>query len=265
MSNGKDLLGLRKALFLPKTPLQAKPYQPPLHTWEDYKKWVNQEVRKGRKLWYRGHSDATWPLKTTFHRIAEKTSTKMHDYLDLISTDVLYEVSSRLNQTFNLNNAYEFGSYLALLQNHGFPTPLLDWSTSPYVAMYFALRGCTDSEPKCGKVRVFVFDVDLWGKEYLQPRDLRSNGYFVSILRPFAKYNPRQITQNTVYTATNVPDIQTYLYMAKKSDPHVSFFTFSSGIKNDVIRELDSMGINEMTLFPDFDGLCRTMKERYFG
>ncbi|WP_217995352.1 hypothetical protein [Vibrio halioticoli] len=31
-----------------------------------------------------------------------------------------------------------------------------------------------------------------------------------------------------------------------------------------VMRELNSMGINDMTLFPDFDGLCQHLKEVHF-
>ena len=33
------------------------------------------------------------------------------------------------------------GSYMAYLRHHGFPSPFLDWTRSPYVAAFFAFRG----------------------------------------------------------------------------------------------------------------------------
>lgn len=35
--------------------------------------------------------------------------------------------------------------------------------------------------------------------------------------------------------------------------------------KPNVLRELNLMGINEMTLFPSIDGICRSLKSQFFS
>lgn len=236
----------------------------PTHSWEQYKKWVIERAQEGKHYWYRGQSDAAWTLKTTFHREADKTGMTMDQYLAFIEGELHYQISSRLNERIRIEDPYEFASYVALLRNHGFPTPILDWSISPYVAAYFAYKECSISKPDCKLVRIYVFDCDLWMQMYQQPSDLKDPKPYVSTLRPYAKHNPRQVTQNTVYTVTNVSDMQAHIIACKKTIDFLYRFDLPSDIKNDVMHELDLMGINEMTLFPDLDGLCREMKQKAF-
>lgn len=238
---------------------------PVLHTWSQYKEWVANEAHKGKNYWYRGQSDATWVLKTTFHRLADKNGMTMLQYLNLVETELHYQVSSRLNETINLKDEFAFGSYLALLRNHGFPSPLLDWTISPYVAAYFAFRESNNFNPICRRIRIYVFDFKLWQDTYAQPKDLKATEPYVSVVRPHAKYNPRQLAQNTVYTVTNVSDMGGHIDGNKKTQSFLYFFELSADLKNNIIKELDLMGINEMTLFPDLDGLCREINKKYFN
>ncbi len=45
--------------------------------------------------------------------------------------------------------------YLAFLRHHGFPSPLMDWTRSPYIAAFFAFRH--SPEPAEGKVSVYAY------------------------------------------------------------------------------------------------------------
>ncbi len=242
----------------------AKANDNPLETWQQFKSHVESTTRANKSYWYRGQVDATWGLKTTFHREADRTGMTLPSYLSLIEGELHYQLCSRLNERLRTEDPFEFASYLALLRNHGFPTPMLDWTLSPYIGAFFAFRECVMSKPACGRVRIFAFDGDAWVKTYQQSKDLRLQTPHVSVIRPYAKYNPRQLAQNTVYTVTNISDVTAHLLKHKKTEDFIYSVDLPTDIWKDVMRELDLMGINEMTMFPDMDGLCREMKKKYF-
>src|SRR5690606_30650768 len=51
--------------------------------------------------------------------------------------------------------------FLAILQHHGFPTPLLDWTCDPFVAAYFACRE-DNNVFKNKDVAIFFFKMNEW-------------------------------------------------------------------------------------------------------
>ena len=86
------------------------------------------------------------------------------------------------------------------------------------------------------------------------------------MIRTHARYNPRMIAQRGVYTVTNINDMEQHLLdngnTARKSFLYIATLPVSE--RNKVMRDLDLMSINEMTLFPGLDGVCRSLKEQYF-
>jgi len=111
---------------------------------------------------YRGQARSSWTLQTTLER-AGKSDLHLNDYIRYIAR-VKPAIEALTSQKFQfawgneqeeqtrfmlsrvklLQGQYEFMVYL---RHHGFPTPLLDWSRSLYVALYFALCDATEAEP----------------------------------------------------------------------------------------------------------------------
>jgi len=237
--------------------------------WQDYKEMVGDVVKRNKSYYYRGQIDCKWILQTSFHRIIErkKISMSLIDYLDRVLPVLGYHISAIRNEIINLDNPTEFGAFLALLRHHRFPTPLLDWTLSPYIAAYFALRDIDDSNPRYDCVKIHVFDFTEWRTSYDQPLNLRAPGNFVSIFTPYAKFNPRLISQQCAYTVTNVSNMTSYILQCEKKAKKDFLHSYELSVKErtQIMRELNLMGINDMTLFPGVDGICNTAQEWFFS
>ncbi len=237
-------------------------------TWDKYKNWVSDLVKLKGSYYCRGHADERWKLQTSFHREAGRNGTSLPQYLDAILPEVHYHISAVRNEIIDLRKEEEFAAFLALIQHHGFPTPLLDWTLSPYVAAYFAFKEVNDRCPSSDNAKIYIFDYTEWTRIFQQPRDLTNIiTPYVSVIRPYARFNKRIIAQQGAFTITNVDDVEAYLF-SKSSDANKTFlYTALISVKEKpyIMRELNLMGINEMTLFPGVGGICRALKSQFYS
>ncbi len=238
-------------------------------TWADYKKWVADLVKNNHTYFFRGQQDLTWKLETTFQRYAAKNGITWRDYFDKILPDVDYSSAAFGYRIDNHNNERDLGGFLAKLQHHGFPTPLLDWTMSPYIAAYFALK---DIDPRKvdanGNVKIYIFDFQLWRTSYMQVSFLKAENYpFLSEFKPAYVDKQRLVSQMAVTTVTNVPDVELYLDNIKNTTGKTFLYYALLPIKERrvIMNELNLMGINSATMFPDFDGMCMSLKEKHFN
>lgn len=148
------------------------------------------------------------------------------------------------------------------------PTPLLDWTLSPFIGAYFAFREVPDQSSLSDNVKIYIFDYLEWAKTFKQPLDLRDMAIkYVSILRPHVKINPRIIPQQGAFTVTNVDDMDQYINQRSTETKKQFLYEIRLSVKEKpyILRELNLMGINEMTMFPSIDGICRALKTQVFS
>ena len=100
--------------------------------------------------------------------------------------------------------AYE---YMVYLRHYGFPSPLLDWSMSPYVAAYFSFRELNKAE----NVSIFAF-IEDYGFDVSHPAN--SN---VIRLGPYIRSPKRHFLQQSDYTiCTKRENGTTFMSVMKK-------------------------------------------------
>jgi len=231
--------------------------------WEAYKQYV--AGLESRRFLFRGQNKQL-RLRTSFHRAGRA------DLARFLNEDIpaLHRhLSATTKHVFNLKDSDENGAFYNLAQHHGYPTPLLDWSYSPYVAAFFAYRRISNEKAAFAgptdKVRIFVFDPAEWKENWSQVFQLVTAGLHVSVLEFVAVENERMIPQQAASILTNVDDIEAYV-MSKELGGKKYLWAIDLPVREhrDVVRELGYMGITAGSLFPGLDGACEELAERNF-
>jgi hypothetical protein len=235
-------------------------------------------------LLFRGLSDSTWSLSTTLERRSGGRNFSFKDYYRLISRirpeietesglrwDVpsFEEISSwagTYDQAHIINEmpAYE---YLAHLRHNGFPSPLLDWSRSPYVAAYFAFSGASSTDAAA----IYV---------YLErPKGRKVGGSGIPAIRTLGQYvrtHRRHFRQQSAYTVcANYQQsdlVNSYMWHFVS---HQTVFDWQptaqdllwkivvpSSERSKVLMLLDEFNLNAYSLFGSEESLMATLAYR---
>lgn len=143
---------------------------------------------------------------------------------------------------------------LAFAQHYGLATRLLDWTTNPLVALYFAveIQGNTDAAVFCHLPWLIIdqkdsaidrkFDrVVLLKPRPFDRRIAAQSGVFTFHLHPETALTPMEPNEEIRKAAPEGLDLVAIRIPAE--------------LKPSFLRQLNAIGINRKTLFPDLEGL----------
>ena len=258
-------------------------------TWEEFLGGL-KEIRNERTsstdyvqdyaLLFRGQGNSCWPLSATLERTRERMLYK--DYYRIISKirpqiESLvggdwpippYQEVERLVKTYDEFDKILWAgdrpayAYMAYLRHHGFPSPLLDWTRSPYVAGYFAFADTCQEEN--GKISIFV----------LCQRNFRLSGNRMDVVYffgPYVKTHRRHVLQQSQYTAClSFHDewrFESYDRVFEKGPRQQAFcwkFTIPITERSKVLALLDEHNLNAFSLFGSEESLTETLAMREF-
>ena len=162
-----------------------------LESWRDFTNLLESDFfnRHGVQLVFRGHRRHDWGLMPTLGRVTTNgiiTEVLAEDQLDRFKR----AVRGRLNDTALVNEDDELWS---VGQHHGLMTPLLDWTYSPYVALFFAFHKEDDRDEKDNPYRA----VYVLNKSFLVDNETETG---IRVFEPRKDHHGRLVNQAGLFT-----------------------------------------------------------------
>lgn len=231
-----------------------------LTTWSQFREWAVDQ--RPRNFIFRGQHKP-YKLSTTFHRTWR---TNLQRWMREDVQRLYGAMSEHISYPLQLGNMAHNAAFWSLLQHHGYPTPLLDWTFSPFVAAFFAIANVQEDEQK--PARIHIFNRIKWDERYgrigftADPSPPQ-----LVVLESYHFGNPRAAPQQALATFSNVTDIEGFI-RAKEIQDKQEYLTICELPAKEaprVLRELELMGITYGSLFPGLDGIARDAKSTLFA
>ena len=259
-------------------------------SWEEFESRIELDISSLKeqkidglyqsRLLFRGQSNVNWKLETTlerylkdrnlpYDRISEESyaeklestinqhrafSNELIDYPEKISGD---------RKNIDFPNAFD---YLVHLRHDGFPSPILDWTVSPYVAAYFAFKDASVQDKDENRVIYSLCPIidGSFTINYNSPTVFSYEGDLRTHRRHYIQQANYTYCQFTEYSNGIERRYYTSHEDARFNDNqnYIKKYILPFSERKKILKKLDSMNINALTLFGNEEGLANMLAYR---
>jgi hypothetical protein len=229
-----------------------------LNSFHEFPSHITADFNDTRRYVWRGQQCSNWKLEPSLARRVRKKSTPADELATLQLAR--FKKAARGRRGTNPPKLDD-NELWALGQHVGLATPLLDWTISPYVALYFAFAD-PDHKDQTGHRCVFGLQRTAIKKRTTEIMNrLGPNpNKGVTFFEPESDENSRVLSQRGLFTIspirTTIDDWIAENFKDPKSDILIKILVPNTD-REDCLRMLNRMNINHLTLFPDLSGAAQ--------
>jgi len=226
------------------------------------------------RSWFRGHAKLHGELTPKVFRKEWNQVSKLRPSLELSLIESFKRGAPALQA--NIPNQEDHIAWLFLMQHHGLPTRLVDWTKSALVALYFVVSRHTSDDgelwamypdglnqksgffgiPLPNHPILNYFAQEPWCDPQYLAKELGLQNipnYPLAIKPP--RHFPRMVAQLSTFTIHPIPQNGNSIPELLTDKEHLVCYIVPSSSKGRLQRDLAALGITRGTLFPDLDSL----------
>lgn len=234
--------------------------------------FLKADLPPGRPTWFRGQRNATWNLEPGVKRHGGAEAERA--LFKRFKQNAFSQVISR--------PATEW-EWLFVMQHHGLPTRLLDWTESALIGLYFAIDGDLPDEPDAPAALWAIdpiglneaskwssdhgndipgFDDDEDLEQYLPSKVGRSKMGLEPIAAIAARNNARIQVQQGVFTIhhNNLEPLNEGNRL-----PHIWRYVVPANVIPDLRKDLEMLNLTRLSLFPELAQVASHAREQILG
>lgn len=236
------------------------------------KKWFAKEKTWGP--WFRGQNSADWKLQPSLYRYVP-TVRPIRQLEDEIRQEFIVRAPSLGTERPQNNWEWYF-----LMQHSGAPTRLLDWTESALIALFFAVRNKSDNSDAV----VWILEPWMLNKYVIQLDEVIAPGAETGMVQSqIDRYSPwlpdryaneaklekelpvaiypthfsRRISSQRSCFTIHGSDFDGFNHLPIEIRPYLQKVIIPGSQVKEIEHSLSVLGIDELTVFPDLDGLGR--------
>lgn len=229
--------------------------------WAEFKHWATRARRDTNAVLFRGHGSNRFQLQTTLHRAGRH---RLERYCAETLAHFHTQAEAVLGMRLNMHDGDDYSVVLGLAQHHGLPTPLLDWTESPYIAAFFAFSDALEAADRPGVSQVRIFTLTREFVELSSPSTvvLPYTSPYVASLAISPRHNPRLQAQQGRFLVTNISNLEHWFggRHGPEGKPFLQAIDIPIDCAREALEDLAFMGVTAATMFPGLDGVCRKMR-----
>lgn len=229
------------------------------------------------RMWYRGQSNYSWGLLPSVQRETKEPHREQY-----ITTNFMIQT---MRLSHNAPQQYDRARWLTMMQHYGLPTRLLDWSESPLVALYFALKQSSQTDAAVWVLNPMKLNQKMDYGEYVPPINYRSVEKYLEGAFSEPQEAQDQVGNNNIngiiacHGVGN--DLRMYVQQSNftvhssdlrldkllEEDDNCDYLykiRISSQIKKVLFKQLDIMGFHDSTIYPDMEHIAEEQKKMHF-